>query len=96
MLTLFIIVITLILVGGQIRAIYLENSEIDNYGIIHLMAAVITLILSIASIIAINQSEVEKVSKTLISPEITIETIINDSTIVKSDTTYIYKFKTDY
>ena len=91
MLTTFIIFLTLIITGSIIVGI-IQSDNADFAGL-HVLAILIVLIFSIAFITHINENEKNIDSKTLLKPSIKIETIKNDSNIIKSDTTYIYKFK---
>ena len=94
MLTALIILLGLIIVGSIITGI--SQAENSDFVGLHACALVITLILTIAFTVTVNQSETVTNSNILVKPSIKIETIQNDSSIVKSDTTYIYTFKTNY
>jgi len=91
MLTTFIILLALIITSSIIVGIIQSNNA--DFAGLHALAIVIVLIFSIAFITYINENEKNIDSKTLLKPSIKIETIKNDSNIIKSDTTYIYKFK---
>lgn len=91
MLTIFIIILGLVIMGSIITGIIqAENSDFIG---LHVCALFVMLVLIVASITTVNQSETTANSNVLVKPSIKIETITNDSNVIKSDTTYIYKFK---
>ena len=91
MLTALIIFLALVVIGSIIVGI--AQSDNSDFAALHAVAIVIVLIFSIVLTTYINQDERSFNSKILLKPSIEIETIQNDSNIIKSDTTYIYKFK---
>jgi hypothetical protein len=91
MLTFFIILVGLIVLSSIIAGvIQAENAE---FALLYALALVIVLVSTITFVLEVNKSEEIFKSKTLEKPQIKIETIQSDSSIVKSDTTYIYTFK---
>lgn len=91
MLTVFIITLALIIICSIIMGMI--QSDESDYSALHLMAIIIVVAFAIAFIINVNKENKIINSNLLIKPSIKIETIQNDSNIIKSDTTYIYKFK---
>ena len=93
--TIFIIFIGILILSSIARGIYLEvnNDNLNSFESLHIWAGFLVLAISIIFIMNENQVEESINSKTIVNPSIKIETIQNDSNIIKSDTTYIYKFK---
>ena len=93
--TIFIIFIGISVLLSIARGIYLEanNDNLNGLEFLHVWAGLLVLAISIVFVVNTNQVEESINSKTIVSPSIKIETIQNDSNIIKSDTTYIYKFK---
>ena len=93
MLTFLIIFFGALVLLSIIRGAYLESDTNSGLEFLYFWPGLLVLITIISFILTINQSEEVVNSKTIIKPSMKIETIQNDSNIIKSDTTYIYKFK---
>ena len=93
MLTFLIIFFGALVLLSIIRGAYLESDTNSGLEFLYFWSGLLVLITIISFILTINQSEEVVNSKTIIKPSMKIETIQNDSNIIKSDTTYIYKFK---
>jgi len=92
--TFFIMIVGIIILSSIVRGFYLEISKANSgLDMIHVWAILLVITTIIGITIDINQKEKVIDSKTLETPSMKIETIKNDSNIIKSDTTYIYKFK---
>lgn len=91
MLTTFIIFLALIVIGSIIVGVI--QSDNSDFTALYATAIVVVLTFAIVLVIKVNEDNNIVNSKTIIKPSMKIETIQNDSNIIKSDTTYIYKFK---
>lgn len=89
--TVLIIILGLIVMGSIITGIV--QAENSDFASLHAVALITVLTFTIAFVVIVNQSETVTNSNTLVKPLIEIETIQNDSSIIKSDTTYIYRFE---
>ena len=75
------------------RAIYFEVEEGGDWPAVHFSALLISIVITIGFLITVNQDVTVEKSKVIIEPRIEIITEKIDTFVLKSDTTYIYRFK---
>ena len=90
MVTIVIIGMGCIIIGALIMGMIDDTYDLE---LLYAFAIALVVVLSIASIIAVNQEYTEKKSSTKVTPTIEVNTIVKDGKVVSSDTTYTYKFK---
>lgn len=75
------------------RALYFEIDNGGDWVPLHFSALLIAVVITIAVLFTVNQDVTIEKSKVLVEPKIEIITEKVDTFILKSDTTYYYRFK---